>query len=272
MDLFHSLILGAVQGITEFLPISSDGHLVLAEKFLGLKMEGLKSFDVLLHMGTFLAILVYFRKDVWQIIKTFFLLIARKVSTKDPYVRLIFYIVIGTIPAVLLGFFGGDYMDSTFRNIKWTGIFMIIMAAVFIFAEAGSRTHKDKKSDLNWKNVVVIGIAQAFALLPGISRSGSTISAAIFQGIDRAYAARFSFLLGLPAMFGAGLLTSTKTYLETGKIIENVEFLPALLGFLSSFSFGLLSIFFLMKFLKKHSLIVFAIYLLVVGGTVLFLN
>lgn len=265
MNIYQSLILGILQGITEFLPVSSDGHLVLAEKILGLKMEGLKSYDVLLHMGTFLAILVYFWKDVWRMIKTFFLLIVRKVSTKDPYVRLIFYIIIGTIPAVLLGFFGGDFMDSTFRNMKWTGIFMIIMAAVFIFAEAGQRTYKNKKSDLNLKNVVVIGIAQAFALLPGISRSGSTISAAIFQGIDRAYAARFSFLLGLPAMLGAGLLTATKTYLSTGKIIENVEFLPALLGFISAFGFGILSIFFLMKFLKKHSLIWFAVYLVLMG-------
>jgi len=270
MDIFHSIILGSLQGITEFLPISSDGHLVLAEKFLNLKMEGLKSFDVLLHMGTFLAILVYFWKDVWQLIKTFFLLIARKVSFKDPYARLIFYIIIGTIPAVLLGFFGGDYMDGTFRSVKWTGIFMLIMALVFVFAEAGYRTYKgNTKSDLNWKNVLIIGVAQAFALLPGISRSGSTIAASIFQGVDRAYAARFSFLLGLPAMLGAGFLTSAKTFSETGKIISNVEFWPAIFGFLFAFGFGILCISFLMKFLKKHSLLVFAIYLLIVGEIVI---
>ncbi|MFA6992124.1 MAG: undecaprenyl-diphosphatase UppP [Candidatus Gracilibacteria bacterium] len=265
MTIIDALILGILQGITEFLPISSDGHLVIVEQLMKLDMEHLKSFDVLLHMGTLLAIIVYFWKDVIALIKAFFLFIFGKLSKDDPYVKLIFLIVIGTIPAVFAGLFLGDYIDLYLRSVSFTGVFMILMAFTYIFSEMAYKNHQTKKSELNFKQVFVIGILQAMALLPGISRSGSTISAAIFQGVDRSYAARFSFLLGLPAILGAGVLTGLKDVMGVTASYQIYNFPAFAVGFFISFIFGLISIWALMKLLKKHSLLVFAIYLLALG-------
>ncbi|MFC1616136.1 undecaprenyl-diphosphate phosphatase [Patescibacteria group bacterium] len=293
MDWIDALILGALQGVTEFLPISSSGHLVLGEHFLGLKIEVLKSFDVIVHMATLLAILIYFWRDVWGMIKGFFMLIGGKAKFNDPYSKLIFYIIIGTIPAVFLGLFAEDWIDTNFRNVEAVGIFMFIVGIIFILGEfTYKRFHeessvKEKFLDkvdeardciepggyesteirgLTWWKAIIIGVAQSIALVPGVSRSGSTIVAGLFQGIKRSQAARFSFLLGIPAIAGAGLLTAIKM----GGDGSQVDILPMIIGFVASFLFGLFSVWFLMQFLKKHSLIVFSVYLIALGlGTFL---
>jgi undecaprenyl-diphosphatase len=291
MNLLQSLILGALQGITEFLPISSDGHLVLAEIFLKLKTELLKSFDVTVHMGTFLAILIYFWKDVWQLLKTFFGLFIGKSKWANPYTKLIAYIVVGTIPAVIAGVFFGDWIDEKFRNLKAVATLMIIMGTAYYAAEAFyskyySSTFKgviekaiNKIKDffkceegaaeiagLNFRKAIIIGIAQSLALLPGVSRSGSTIAAGLFQGIERSQAARFSFLLGLPAILGAGIFTFIK---NSDTLTHDISAFSLIIGFITSFIFGLFSIAILMKLLKKYSLNGFAVYLVVIGGAIL---
>ncbi len=278
MEILDSVILGILQGITEFLPISSSGHLVLGEEWLGLNVETLKSFDVVVHMGTLLAILVYFWKDIWGMIKAFFTF-----NFKSPYGQLIGYILIGTIPAVIVGLLFEDVIDATFRNVKSVGAWMMVVGVIFVCGEyAYKRWHKplmenvDEARDyvqpggyesaevrgMKWWKAIVIGLAQAMALIPGVSRSGSTIVAGLFQGISRSSAARFSFLLGIPAMAGAGLLTALNIP-ENGGL--GVDILPLLIGFITSFAFGLLAVAFLMKFLKKNSLIIFAIYLIALG-------
>ncbi len=257
MNFLDSLILGGLQGVTEFLPISSSGHLVIVEKFLGLDVENLKSFDVIVHMGTLLAILVYFWNDVKGMIMACGRFCVGKLEFSDRYAKLILFLIIGTIPAVALGIFG-DALDAHFRNVKSVGILMLAVAFVFLLAEFIYKKTAQKKSEVTkWHQALIIGLAQAFALIPGISRSGSTISAGLFQGIERSSAARFSFLLGIPAIVGAGLLTGLKIS-ENGGIDISAGVLFT--GFLSSFLFGLLSVYFLMKFLKKHTLIVFAVY------------
>lgn len=282
MEIFDSLILGALQGVTEFLPISSSGHLVLGEEWLGLNVETLKSFDVVVHVGTLLAILIYFWKDVWGMLCAVGRLFVGRLKISDPYARLIFFIIIGTIPAVIVGLFFEDAIDSVFRNVVSVGAWMMVVGVIFVIGEyAYRRWHKpfmekiDKAREyvqadyvsaevrgMKWWKAIVIGLAQALALIPGVSRSGSTIVAGLFQGISRSAAARFSFLLGIPAIAGAGLLTALKIP-ENGGLA--VEIWPLLIGFLTSFIFGLLSVAFLMRFLKKNSLIVFAIYLIAVG-------
>lgn len=264
MNLLEAIILGILQGITEFLPISSSGHLIIGEDFLGLEVENLESFDVIIHIATLAAIFVYFWKDIFQMIKAFLKLITGKLSKDDPYGKLIFYIVIGTIPAVILGFFGEEWLNNSFRNLFWVGIWMIISGIFYLIGEV---MHKYiKNSNINWSKALIIGVAQSIALIPSVSRSGSTIVAGLFQGIDRKEAARFSFLLSIPAIMGAGLLTVLKIP-ENGGI--GVDMIPLIGGFLSAFIFGLLSIYFLMKFLKNHSLIIFATYLIALGTTVL---
>ncbi len=263
MEISHSVFLGILQGITEFLPISSSGHLVLAEYFLGLKVETLKSFDVVVHMGTFFAIIAYFRKDVWELIKAFFLLIFGKLKVSDPYAKLIFYIVIGTIPAAIIGILFEEPIDQMFRKPSAVAMWMIILAVLFMLGEfVYLRT---KNHGINWRKALIIGCAQALALIPGISRSGSTIAAGLFQGIKREEAARFSFLLGLPAILGAGLITALKVSDGGSEIIGAGAMLA---GFISSFVFGLMSVAFLMRYLKEHRLTVFAIYLMALGLSV----
>lgn len=283
MEILDSVILGILQGITEFLPISSSGHLILGEEWLGLNVEMLKSFDVVVHIGTLLAILVYFWKDIWGMLKAIGRLFVGRLKLRDPYARLIFFIIIGTIPAVIVGLFFEDLIDSTFRNVKSVGAWMMVVGVIFVCGEyAYKRWHKpfmenvDEARDyvqpggyesaevrgMKWWKAIVIGLAQAMALIPGVSRSGSTIVAGLFQGISRSAAARFSFLLGIPAMAGAGLLTALKIP-ENGGLM--VDIWPLIIGGTTAFIFGLLSVAFLMKFLKKNSLIVFAIYLIALG-------
>lgn len=254
MSLIEALILGIVQGISEFLPISSSGHLVLGEYFLGLDVGELKSFDVVVHVGTLLAIVVYFWKDVWGLLKALFV-------KDDKYRPMLGWIIVGTIPAVFVGLYGEDFIDSIFRNVFMVALVMAIVAVVFLIGEYVHRKRKPGK--MNWWKALLIGVAQSIALIPGVSRSGSTIVAGLFAGIKREEAARFSFLLGAPAIFGAGLLTALKS---GGEVSVDLGALGV--GFVSSFVFGLISVWGLMKFLKKHSLVVFAVYLLILAGLV----
>jgi undecaprenyl-diphosphatase len=266
MNYFDALILGLLQGLTEFLPISSSGHLVLGEYLLGLRVAELKSFDVLVHVGSLLAVLVYFRHDVWEMLMAFWRLLKREIGWDDPYARLILCIIIGTIPAVIVGLFGGDLIDEIFRNPKYVGGAMFIVGLIFVIGETVYKKRDIRVKDVSLGQSVFIGIAQAIALIPGVSRSGSTIVSGLFMGVERSYAARFSFLLGIPAIFGAALLTFS------GSANTNIPLsvIPAIIGFIGSFFAGLAAISFLMKFLRKHTLIVFAVYLLTVGMTFFF--
>ncbi|KKT74622.1 MAG: Undecaprenyl-diphosphatase [Candidatus Peregrinibacteria bacterium GW2011_GWA2_44_7] len=247
MTLLQALILGIVQGITEFLPISSDGHLVLFESFLGLKTEGLKAFDVVLHGGSLAAMVLYFRKDIWNLFQT----------TQR---KMIGYIVLATLPAVVAGLTLEDWMDTTFRTTERT-LGLIFLMGLFFFVAEGLAP-RDKKATFTLKNTFMIGLAQAMALLPGISRSGSTIAAGLLFGIKREDAARFSFLLGMPAIGGAFVLKSWEA-------IQGEVLLPpansVVMGFAASAIAGYISVSFLMKFLKTHSLRVFGVYLVVLS-------
>ncbi|MBT4632107.1 undecaprenyl-diphosphate phosphatase [Candidatus Peregrinibacteria bacterium] len=236
MSLLQALLLGIIQGITEFLPISSSGHLVLTESLLNLEVDQLKDFDVIVHVGTLLAILIYFRREV--------------LNTKYwPY------LIIGTIPAVIVGLTLENQIDAVFRSALSVGIVMIIVGLIFTIPEKKFKSEKK----LTWKNAILIGIAQAVAIIPGVSRSGSTIFTATFLGLKREEAARFSFLLGSIAIAGAGLLTA----LDLSEITLGYDRL--LIGFFAALFSGLFAVSWLMKYLKKHSLKTFGFYLIAIG-------
>ncbi|MBT6069116.1 undecaprenyl-diphosphate phosphatase [Candidatus Peregrinibacteria bacterium] len=274
MTILQSIILGIIQGITEFLPISSSGHLVILEEWFTLPVEQLRGFDVLVHVGTLLAIFIYFRSDFKKIILDVF---------KGKF-QMAFLLILGTIPAVIAGFTMSDLLDNFFRSSEKVALAMIAVAVLFVVAEyVGRKYFSDKNSKgIENKNslfepkneggfvhvntflkVLLIGLFQALALIPGVSRSGSTISAGLLIGMTRHEAARFSFILGSIAIFGAGLLT-TKDVISDGLYFPN--FTIAAAGFVASLLAGYLSVAFLMKFLKNHSLHVFAFYLLILGG------
>lgn len=264
MSIFEAFILGIVQGITEFLPISSSGHLVLGERLLGLKFEELKSFDVVVHLGTLAAILIYFWKDWMKILMSWLIWGESEVKmAKDErkkWRKLTGYIVLGTIPAVLAGVFLEDKIDGFFRSPTRVALMMMVVGAVFFLAERWPREKRNTRVGL--RQAMVIGMVQAVALIPGVSRSGSTIAGGLFQGIKREEAARFGFLLGAPAILGAGVWTGLKVWSSGGL---ELEFLVLGVGFLTAAISGLFAVSFLMRFLKYHSLRVFGGYLIIVG-------
>lgn len=268
MTIVDSIILGLTQGVSEFLPISSSGHLVIIEKVLGLKIEELKSFDVSLHMATLLAILIYFRAEVVGMIGAFFKFFLRKLEPGDKYAKLIPLLIVGTIPAVLLGYFAGDYLDAKFRNSTSIAILLISVGLFFVFAEWRNK-QVVRKEKMGVGGALMIGIAQSMALIPGVSRSGGTISTGLLLGFERSEMAKFSFLLGIPAMAGAGLLT----FLDmTPSEMANIDYRDMIFGFIAAFTSGILCISFLMKFLRKHTLNIFAGYRILLGvGILIFL-
>lgn len=266
MTILDSIILGIIQGITEFLPISSSGHLILFEDWLSLPFNDLKSFDVAVHTGTLFAILVYFKNDLLLLWRSFIKSCRGKTSEEKlfgvNYRQFILVLIIGTIPAVFVGLKFENQIDAFFRNghnvayaFLYSGFFFLI--AEYLFKK------KDTAKITYWKSFV-IGVFQAIAIVPGISRSGSTIGSGLMVGLNRNDSARFSFLLGIPAILGATILTSYK--LLTGS--ENSVLLSwpiYLIGIAVSFISGYLSIYLLMKFLKSHSLAWFSVYLLPLG-------
>lgn len=273
MTLLDAVILGVVQGLTEFLPVSSSGHLILAESFLKLDVQDLLSFDVAAHFGTLLAIFLYFRKDFLHIFKgcvAWFLHLIGKKEHTDAQVKesqkLLQYLVFGTIPAVLVGLFFGDYLEEHFRQPFTVSLLMIAVGVFFFIAEYIAT--KAKKAELNQTNTFVVGVAQSLALFPGVSRSGATISAGLVQGIKREEAARFSFLLGAVATSAAILLSVYKVWKGT-LALPSFEILTT--GIVTSFVSGYIAISFLLKFLKKNTLHVFGVYRVALGFVLLYL-
>jgi undecaprenyl-diphosphatase len=257
-DLAAAALLGIVQGLTEFLPVSSTAHLALISQALGLDPErfGL-SFDVALHLGTALAVLLYFARTWLQLLGDVFHL----------RLRMPLLVAIGTLPAALAGVALQSQIESGFRAPAWIAAFLIIGSIIFIVAERYTIARRPLES-LGFVDALVMGVAQAIALLPGISRSGITISAGLYQGIQRADATRFSFLLATPVIVGAG----AKTLLDARKA-ETLFAAPDVLalGFGLSFLFGLLAVAFMVRFLRSHSLVWFVPYRLIVAAFAIYL-
>lgn len=260
MDIFQAVFLGIVQGVTEVLPISSSGHLVLIPWLWGFEDPGL-SFDVALHIGTLLAIIVYFRKDWIHIIQGFLSGIQNK-QFKTAEERLPLFIVLATIPGILAGYFLNNFAEDLFRNPYLIAMMLIFFGYVLILAEKLD-SQKKKLEKLTAKSSLISGIAQAIAIIPGVSRSGITISAGMFQGFTREAAARFSFLISAPIILGAGTFQMRKMPITD----FSSEIFWA--GLVSSVLASFLTIRFLMKFVKNHRLNVFAYYRFALAGVIL---
>ena len=257
MAIVEAFILGVIQGLTEFFPVSSSGHLVLVRKLFGFKDLGV-TFDAILHLGTLIALVIFFAKD-WMNLFTGLVNKAKREERK-----LLLWIVIGTIPVVIVGFFALDYLDNFFRDIIWVAAFLIITGFIFLIADKYDQFNLKRKDLKETKllDTILVGIAQAIALLPGVSRSGITISAGIFSKIKRVDAARFSFLLATPAIFGASMLSLYKMY-ESGTLFAAPTELAV--GFITSLVVGLFAIKYFLLYLKKYNLFPFAIYVIVLG-------
>jgi len=251
MDVIQAIILGFVEGATEFIPVSSSGHLIIARNIMGLEEGGL-AFDAILQLSASLALLVYFWKDILRLFQTFFSLIQNKPVEKKEK-TLFFVIIIATIPAVVFGLLLEDLMESIFRNINLVALTLVLGSVLFWVADKVATKNKE----LTFRRGIIIGFFQCLALVPGISRSGATISGGLIVGLNQDEAVRFSFLLSMPIIFGAGF----KKFYDVYPSLSNGEFgMPLLAGSLVAFVTAVFAIGFLIKYLKNHNLTVFIWY------------
>ncbi len=269
MSVFDSIILGLVQGLTEFIPVSSTGHLLLARHLLNLPTVGTISFDAIIQLATGLSLLCYFWKDITGLIMAIINFVLRK-PVDDKYGKLILPLIIGTIPAIIAGLFLEKYMDTVFReSLTLVAGTLTAGAILFFIAE---KISKRKIVENNQSGLVsigkglVVGLFQCLALVPGFSRSGSTISGGLIAGLNRELAARFSFLLSIPIIFGSGL----KKLLDIGASGElaSVE-LQLIIAGIVAFISGLIAVHFLIKFLKSNSLNWFGAYRIILAVIIL---
>lgn len=268
MSVFEAIILGIVQGLTEFLPISSTGHLTITGKLMGLisaeNPEHWTSFMAVIQLGTLVAIIIYFWKDLWGIFIDFIqdnLLKRNNFSEQSTNSKMGWLIIIGSVPVGIIGLGFKDAIEGALtKNLYVIASSLIILGIILAFAERIGKFKREMK-DITWKDAIIIGFAQSLALIPGSSRSGTTITAGIFLGLTRESAARFSFLLSVPAILASGLL-------EFYSSLEYIQFdglLNMALATAASAISGYLTIAFLLSFLKKNSTIVFVFYRIVIG-------
>jgi len=249
--LYHILILALVQGITEFLPISSSGHLILTSQVLGWPDQGL-NIDIAVHIGTLFAVMLYFWRDVWLMVRGSMLLVTGR---DGPGARLTLYIVIATIPVIIVGFLAKDVIETTLRSaeiIAWT---TFGYAVVLWLADRFGLTVR-KIEHMRWRGALLIGLMQVLALVPGTSRSGITMTAARLLGMERPDAARFSMLLAIPTILGAGVLGAIDLYRAGDLVVGRDAVIAAGL----SFVFAMVAIWALMQWLRRASFTPFVLY------------
>jgi undecaprenyl-diphosphatase len=267
MTLLQSIILGIIQGLTEFLPISSSGHLVIVPYLLDWHIPAQEAFifDVLVQLGTLLAVIVYFRKDLYRIIVAVIIGLIHRQPFSDPLSRMGWYLVLATIPAVIAGLLFKNLVEAAFASPLASALFLFGTAALLVIAERVGKRNRQFDST-SWKDALIVGLFQVISLLPGISRSGSTISGGMIRNLDRPSAARFSFLMSVPVMLGAGAL-AVFDLIKLPNFSVQIPILVA--GFITSAIVGYLSIRWLLSYLAKRPLYLFVIYCTVVPTIVL---
>ncbi len=282
--IFTNMLLGVVQGLTEFLPVSSSGHLILAREFLGSAGVLDLTFDAFLHFATATAIIVYFWQDILKLIITFYVVVIGLLplgsSSATPFgievteedTQMLYALIVGIIPAVILGLFLEDAMATLFRNPLLVAVALVVGSGVMIAAEKYVKAKEDITNTQkiwgkeSWKKGLAIGLFQSLALIPGMSRSGMTISGGMFFGLSRAASAKFSFLLGIPIFIGAG----AKQAFDVGLGEMGID---VLIGTVTAFIVAILVIHYLLKFLRNNTLYIFVWYrlLLALGIFILFI-
>jgi len=274
IELWKAIVLGAVQGVAELLPISSSAHLILVPWFFGWTNPGL-TFDVALHLGTLAAILIYFWHDLWGMLTALLRGIATRRPLSEPNSRLALYVIVASIPGAFFGALLDSRIEERFHVENASGGALLTIAAALIvmglllaLAERVA-LHRRALGDLGWRDAIIVGVAQAFALLPGVSRSGTTITTGLFLGMKRETAARFSFLLSAPITGGAAL---KKIYdlIKAGGLVAD-ERLPFVVGILTAGIVGYACIAWLLRYLQRATTIIFTVYRVLLGVIVIVL-
>src|SRR3954452_19207708 len=265
MDYFDAVILGIVEGLTEFLPVSSTGHLTIVEKMLGLQVDdkGVTAYTAVIQMGAIAAVLLYFRRDIWRIAAAWFRGLFHPEYRGHFDHRFGWYIIVGSIPIGIVGFLGKDVISGPLRSLWWVGGSLVFWCAVMVFAEKVGRQDRSER-DLTMLDSILVGLVQCVALVPGVSRSGATISGGLLRGLDRVTATRLSFFLSIPALLAAGVF-ELKDALGRG----GVGLGPTLVGTVVSFVVAYASIAWLLRFVAGNSIVKFVPYRVALGVLVI---
>lgn len=264
--IFEYIIIAIVQGIGEVLPISSSGHMIIAKELLGVQTEGL-SLEIFLHLASLIAIIFFFRKKLWAIIRDFFVYLFKKdEEAKDNY-RVAWYLVIATIPAGIAGILIKDIIENTLSKLWIVGCFLILTSGLLYLS---TKIKREKElNNMTWKNALMIGLFQVAGLLPGVSRSGSTLVGGATQKLKQNDAADFAFLLAIPAMLGSAIL-------DIGSIADALQnkdlYIPYIVGFIVTLFFTYFTIKLFFSFIRKRKLSIFSIYCLAMGTLVIILD
>jgi undecaprenyl-diphosphatase len=259
MSIIDAILLGIIQGLTEFLPVSSSGHLVLFQKIFGIEEPALL-FDTMLHAGTLVAVFVVLWKDIWAILK-------------KPLQPLTAYLILATIPTVIFALIFRKQIEGAFETGEFLGFCFLITSALLLTAEFLSKRVSNKASlkkdgEMNWLDAAVVGIMQAIAIIPGVSRSGATLSGALSRGLDRGFAARFSFLLSIPAILGAVVFHS-KGLLKAEELSGGIGVVQMVAGTITAAIVGFFAVKLMLKIVREKSLFGFAVYTGILGLLVL---
>ena len=265
MDIVQGIIIGIVQGLTEFLPVSSSAHLVFIQNILG--VESSLAFDVFLHLGTLIAVLWFFRWDIIKMLKSWWLSIGdimqgrfRQGFREDPYKRLAWYVILATIPVAIVGVLFDDAIDSLFAGALYVPAFFLFVTGTILYLSQRMASGKINLHNISSKEALWMGLGQACAILPGLSRSGTTIAAGLTIGLEKEFAAKFSFILSIPAIFGAFIFKLK----DIGSAMD-VNFLPIFVGLIAAIIAGYLAIKWMLDLIQNKSLDIFAYYCWVVG-------
>ncbi|BCY10373.1 undecaprenyl-diphosphatase 1 [Actinoplanes sp. L3-i22] len=261
--------MGAVEGVTEFLPVSSTGHLTILEKVLGYRLDDpdITAFTVIIQSGAVLATILFLMKDITRIVPAFFRGLASKESRDHPDFRFAIAVILGSIPIVIAGLTFKDAIETTLRSLWFVAGALILWSGVMAFADHAA-TQVRHEDDVTWKDALVIGVVQCLAVIPGISRSGSTMSAGLLRDLDRVTVTKLSFFLSVPALTGASLLQG---YEEYDNISNGVGWTNTIVATAVSFVVAYFAVTWLLKFVAKHSYSVFIFYRLALGSLLMLL-
>lgn len=254
MHVLEAAFLGLIQGLAEFLPVSSSGHLVLFQSIFGIK-EATQTFDILLHMATLIAVFLFYWRDIWELIRR-------------PFQRTTYLLIAGTIPTVILALLFNDKLNNIFGSGKYIGFNFIITGLILLYADS-QRGGRKKVKNMSYFDALVVGTMQGIAIAPAISRSGMTISASLFRDMDRENAAKYSFLLSIPAILGAMVLALKDMISGEVVLADTVGVIPMIVGFVVAAVSGYLAIRFMVDIIKRGKLKWFSIYVFILGAVLI---
>lgn len=268
MEWWHAVLFGVIEGVTEFLPISSTGHLTIVEKLLGYRIDdpSVTAFTAIIQVGAVLATVLYLRRDIWRVGMAWFRGLADQQQRKRDY-KFGWAVLIGSVPIGVIGLLFKDEIEGVLRSLWFVAGALILWSAVMWFADHRAKQNRHEK-DTTWRDTLIIGLTQCLALIPGVSRSGATMSAGLLRGFDRVTVTRLSFFLSIPALLAAAVLQTVTRY---EAIDDSIGWGPTLLATAVTFVVAYLTVDWLLKFIARHDYSVFIWYRVVLGAVLIVL-